>query len=170
VPEAVVVDTNVVATSNNVLDPAGLPCASRCADELLQVRNHRPLILDEGGEIIAEYRRNASPSGQPGPGDAFLLWVLTNRANPERCVLVATTPHDLRGYEEFPDDPELEDFDRDDRKFVAAAISAGTPRDVLLGLDTDWYVDREALTRHGIQLRFVCPDELEESARRKGLV
>jgi hypothetical protein len=170
VPDAVVVDTNVVATSNNVLDAAILPCASRCAKELLAVRDGGRLVLDEGGEILAEYRRNASSSGQPGPGDAFLRWVLTNRTNPERCVLVVITHHDARGYEEFPGDSELDGFDYDDRKFVGAAISSGTPRDVLLALDTDWYPVREALARHGLQLRFVCPDELEQTLRRKGLI
>ena len=167
--DPVVVDTNVVATSNNVLDEVILPCAARCANELLTVRNDRRLVLDAEGEILAEYRRNASPSGQPGPGDAFLRWVLTNFANPERCVVVTTTPHDDRGYEEFPDDSELESFDFDDRKFVAAAISSGPPRDVLLGLDTDWFPVREALARYGLRLKFVCPDELEDALRRKGL-
>ncbi len=169
-PDPVVVDTNVIATANTVEDIDLLPCASRCADALVAVRDGRVLVLDRLQDILQEYRRNASSSGQPRPGDAFVVWVLTNFANPERCVLVDLTPDADRVYAEFPDDPDLSDFDREDRKFCAAAIASGIRREVILGLDTDWYVAREALDRHGLDLTFVCPEELAVIAARKGLV
>jgi hypothetical protein len=169
VPDPVVVDTNVIGTANAVEDIDRLPCASRCADALVAVRDGRVLVLDRGQEILQEYHRNAAHSGQPRPGDAFVVWVLTNFANPERCLLVDLSPHPDRVYAEFPDDPELEDFDKDDRKFAAAAIASGVRREVILALDTDWYVVRDALDRHGLDLTFVCPEELDVIAARKGL-
>lgn len=94
--------------------------------------------LDNDGQIIAEYRANLSPSGEPGIGDRFLKWVLTNLANPERCDLVTITPMKGRGFEEFPDEAGREDFDPADRKFVAAARAHGGGPVILQGLDSKW--------------------------------
>lgn len=53
------------------------------------------VYIDDGNgdsAIVEEYRRNLSAKGQPGPGDAFLKWLLTNEWNPTRVQRVALTP------------------------------------------------------------------------------
>ena len=56
---------------------------------------------------------------------AFFIWIIRNRWNPEACEEVSITedPNSLDGcdFAEFPNDPDLDGFDRDDRKFVAVA-------------------------------------------------
>ena len=71
---------------------------------------------------------------------------------------VTITPHEQRGFEEFPDDPELARFDRDDRKFVAVALASGTSPPIVNASDRDWWEHREALQVHGIEILFLCPE------------
>lgn len=65
------------------------------------------------------------------------------------CVLACT---------DFPDDEMLAGFDRDDRKFVAVAIASGESPPILNASDTDWHDHRQALSRHGVAVEFVCPE------------
>lgn len=68
------------------------------------------------------------------------------------------TPDPDRGFREFPDDPELAGFDWDDRKFVAVALAVGADPAILNASDTDWWLGREGLERHGVQVVFLCPE------------
>jgi hypothetical protein len=153
-------DTNVAVVANGRTPQAGDHCVGTCIAELLEMREQHRVLLDERGLILEEYRRHLSPSGQPGPGDAFFKWLWNNQANLEHCRQVPITRADDgdRGFEEFPDDPDLARFDREDRKFVAVAVASGEPAPILNASDTDWWNHREALSRHGVEIRFLCPD------------
>ncbi|MEZ4662657.1 MAG: hypothetical protein R2911_34345 [Caldilineaceae bacterium] len=135
-----------------------------CARQLLEITQQHTIILDSGWRILNEYKSNLNQSGQPGVGDAFCKWALTNWANPQRCELVAVTEIDdashWRTFVEFPDDPELQRFDPSDRKFVAVALAHGETPPILNAVDTDWWEHRSALSRHGVQIQFLCPDAM----------
>ena len=124
----------------------------------MTVRNAHRVMLDDQRDILDEYLRNLSPSGQPGPGDAFFKWLWENQANESHCVTVAVANDPVRGYREFPEDPALTDFDQDDRKFVAVARAAGTEPPILNASDTDWWHHREALRDCGVRVEFLCPE------------
>jgi hypothetical protein len=165
---AVVVDTNVLVVANERTAQAPATCVRACAERLRALIDAGTLVLDDQWRIIREYQRQASSSGEPGLGDAFLKWALINRTNPQRCDLVALT---LRGdgdedFEEFPDDPALGGFDRSDRKFVAVARASTRRPPVVNATDTDWWLFREPLQRHGVRIIFLCPDLMEASDRR----
>jgi len=100
--------------------------------------------------------------GQPGVGDAFLKWVLTNVTNPRYCETVHISPRDAdgEGYMEYPDTEELAAFDSSDRKFVAVALAHPARPPILNAVDTDWWRFREALERHGVQIDFLCMDAM----------
>jgi hypothetical protein len=159
-------DTNVAVVANGRAPQAGDRCMATCIETLRDLRENWRLLLDDQGLVLDEYRRNLSPSGQPGPGDAFFKWLWSNQGNPEHCRQVAITPirNDRRSFEEFPDDPDLAGFDPSDRKFVAVSIASGERAPVLNAVDSDWWNYREALARHGIEVRFLCP-ELMKGAR-----
>jgi hypothetical protein len=161
----VVVDTNVLRTAESTSEDMGR-CAGAAANALLSARD-AGVVLDGEREIMSEYLRNADPKREPKAGAAFLKWVLTNFANRDRCRIVTLKPHDDRGYESFPGTPDLVAFDRDDRKFVAAALVAECP--LVLGLDTDYVEYRAPLERSGSELVFVCEPELAAAAERKGI-
>ena len=121
-------------------------------------RGERRLVIDDGWEILSEYMANLRSQGQPGPGDAFLKWVLTNYPNSDRCIRVSICRDEQFGYAEFPTDPDLAGFDLSDRKFVAVAVAHPEHPPILNATDSDWWHYRDALGRHGIQIKFVCPD------------
>ena len=154
------IDTNVLRVANGEAAQASLECVISCTALLQQVYEQGGLVLDEDGEILAEYSRNARANGQPGAGDAFLLQCLRNWANPAWCDLAAITPHDERGYEEFPDDSALISFDRSDRKFVAVARKHPARPAIHNATDSDWAhpVHHRALVSHGVSIVFLCLD------------
>ena len=128
------------------------------------------IVLDDGYRILSEYQDHLRSDGQPGEGDAFLKWVLTNQANPQRCAQVhINSTEDGDNFVEFPDDPDLKGFDRSDRKFVAAARAHPDSPPILNAVDTDWWLFRKALTRNGVHVEFLCPQDVEGFARRRHL-
>jgi len=121
------------------------------------------IVIDDSMLIFSEYMRHLSKAGQPGVGDAFMKWVWENQAVTERCEKVTLTPNpdNLNDFVEFPNDPELDDFDRSDRKYVAVALTSENEPIVLNAVDPDWWEHREALERNGVRLRFLCPQHMD---------
>ena len=88
-----VVDTNVAVVAKGRSGQASLGCVITCNERLGQIMSGEvKLVLDDMWRIIGEYMQNLRSSGEPGVGDAFLRWVLTNKDNPQRCELVTITP------------------------------------------------------------------------------
>jgi hypothetical protein len=163
---AVVVDENVPLVANGKHAAASDRCVGACIDALLDARS-KVVLMDDQYRIFAKYRRNLSQSGQPGAGDAFLKWLWNNQANPAHCRLVPIAPlsGDKPDFAEFPQTPELSRFDPDDRIFVAVAIAAGTESEVLNAADSDWWHFRSALKQHGVSVRFLCPELMDDRRR-----
>jgi len=135
---SVVIDTNVISVSDGHADQAGPDCVVRCVRALEHARAGI-VSLDSRREIMIEYLSNVSQRPPSGLGAAFVLDLQRNLFNPKRCEQVAITPDPSRGYAEFPDDPQLEGFDRSDRKFVAVAQASAYSPAILNATDTDWW-------------------------------
>lgn len=163
-----VVDTNVAVAADG---RAGTTpsCIRACAAAIHELTSRGHLVLDDGWRIISEYRNNLAVSGQPGPGRAFLKWVLTNYRNPQRCTCVRITPRaaDPFDFEEFPEHPVLGAFDRSDRKFVAVAAAHPKRPPILQGTDSKWWGWKQALAECGVKVDFLCPEEVTEKYRQK---
>ncbi len=151
-----VMDTNVAVVANGKAEQANKECVGECIARLSKLRNECLLLLDFKNLILDEYRKNLHPSGQPGLGDSFFKWLFENQANPEYFRRVYIECHPDRGFVEFPTDPRLSSFDQDDRKFVAVALASGTNPKILNASDTDWWLHRNALQEHGIEVEFIC--------------
>ena len=159
---ALIVDTNVAIVANGQSPQASSSCVDTCINRLEGiVRGEEKLVLDNGWIILGEYLRNLRSSGEPGAGDSFLRWILMNKD--ERCDLVAITPvNDSENeFEEFPDDPALERFDPDDRKFIAVALAHPERPPILQAVDSKWLNFRDAFHRNGVTVEFICEDDVQ---------
>ena len=159
----VVVDTNVAVVANGKSEQASEQCVDSCAERLDQIMYGAvKLVLDDDWRILDEYMRNLHSRGDD-IGDRFLAWSLRYRTNPERCELVSITPVEglENEFEEFPVDPALKAFDRDDRKFIAVALAHPEKPPILQATDTQWWDFRDALSRNGVTVEFICEDDIQ---------
>jgi hypothetical protein len=103
----VIVDTNVAVVANKKTAQASPACVMACISTIQEIRKQQILVLDDDWRILREYIANLRSAGQPGVGDAFLKWVLTNRDNPQHCEQVhltpAPAPADDNDFTAFPD-------------------------------------------------------------------
>jgi len=153
-----VVDTNVPIVDNGKSNQASLTCVLTCAKKLQEIQNNHLLVLDDKWLIINEYRNKLSHTGQPGVGDAFFKWVLTNQGNPKRCQQVKITPTAENSFQEFPENENLAEFDKSDRKFVAVALTHPEKPPIINAVDSDWKNFELAFNKIGITIIFLCPE------------
>lgn len=158
----VVVDTNVPVVANGRSGQASPECVKNCAVRLRQLSTTGKIILDDRWLILKEYMTNLTSSGQPGIGDAFLKWVLTNYRNPNLCELVKITPKNSSetDFEEFPSGTALKNFDATDKKFVAVALAHPDKPPILQAVDTEWWKMREPLCAAGVTIDFLCEKDI----------
>ena len=157
--KAFVVDVNVPIVANGRETHADFDCQDASIDALRDVVESGMVVLDDQMLILQEYRNHLNPSGQPGVGDVFMQWVWENQAVAERCEQVSLTAV-ANGFEEFPADPRLNQFDLSDRIFVAVAKASSNSPEVLNAVDSDWWEHRDALGQNGIQIIFLCPQHM----------
>jgi hypothetical protein len=161
--KCVVVDTNVPIVANGKSEQASPQCVMSCACCLNELKQRGKLVLDREGLILREYMNNLERAGQPGPGDAFLKWVLDNQWNPHRCEMVTITAKedsDQIDFVEFPRDPALAGFDKDDKKFVAVAAAHPDKPPILQAVDTRWWQMRATLGQAGVRVDFLCEADM----------
>jgi len=157
----VIVDTNVPIVANQKSEQASPACVQACIKKLQDIQQSQyVLVIDAQWKIINEYKQRLNQSGQPGVGDAFLKWVLTNWMNPTRCVSVSITPQEDT-FAEIPAEPILRTFDPSDRKFIATALAHPQKPPILNAVDTDWWHYQLILAHHDIQVEFLCPDMMQ---------
>jgi len=92
IPADCVIDTNVATTANGANAGAPMSCMVESARALRQVMERGHVYVDQAGAIVREYRANLAASGQPGPGDAFLKWVMTHEWGERKITRVAISP------------------------------------------------------------------------------
>ena len=155
----VIIDTNVILVANGQHDDASFDCVAACALRLKSAMNDR-IALDDDFEILLEYQNKTQPKKGNGPGDAFVKWALQNNANTKHCDRVPLQKHAKRGYESFPDDERLVNFDPPDRKFVAVAAAHDEHPPIAQAVDSKWVDWAPLLADHGITVEFVCPNDI----------
>ncbi|MGL5034697.1 MAG: hypothetical protein ACRC6M_12945, partial [Microcystaceae cyanobacterium] len=133
-------------------------CRANTIEFLQDFLKEGVIVLDNQWLILTEYKHKVNSTGQPNLGDAFLKWILTNLANSQRCQQIKIHRLGDDNFVEFPDDPELEKFDRSDRKFVAVALADPDHPPIVNAVDTDWLESEIPLTRNGVKIKFLCRD------------
>jgi len=167
-PKRCLIDTNVPVNANRVtranpIPPEELDCIASCIEAIDHIRKHGKLVIDSSGAILSEYWKYLSPSGQPGPGDLFMKWILDHY---EEHIQVQVTPDD-GSYLEFPQHEGLRDFDPADHKFIAVSNADRCKSSILQATDSQWWGYRGVLAEVGIRVRFLCPSYVRTKHERK---
>lgn len=155
-----IVDTNVGIVANGRINEntRSAECVAACVQFLGDLMSSGQVVVDAKWEIISEYRHMLNSTGQPGVGDAFLKWVLTNQANSERCLFVNT---DGIGVPQG-----LADFDIADHKFIRVAV-ADPQASIAQASDSLWWKRRADFVAAGILVNFLCPKDIKGLSDRK---
>lgn len=152
-----IIDTNVLVCASGATAHASEACRQACEDFILSCLEEGITVLDDGHRVLDEYSRYFNHSGQPTVGDQFFRRLHNFVANPDICMQVPITPNEVRGFDEFPDDPDLARFDWSDRKWVAVAIAAGRIAPIYNATDSDWAICAAPIRRHGVEVVELCP-------------
>ena len=155
-----IIDTNVLMVANWKYPHADDTNVFKCQNFLIDVRE-KHLSVDSLGFIFKEYFSHASRSGQPGIGDKFAKWLWDNQWDTSVCEQVLITPDPEKGFLEFPEEDDLKDFDMEDRKFVAVAVSSKFNAIICNATDSDWWNYKDAFKKVGIRIKFLCPELLK---------
>jgi len=167
-----IVDTNVVLVANKQCADASPDCVQTCVRRLLAICSGGQIAVDDAMCIFNEYRnKTLRRGGQREAGDEFVLWVITNLWNSQRCTQVKLTPkqYDREDFDEFPNHSGLRTFDHSDRVFVAVANAHPEHPPILAACDTGFWQHREVLVACGIVVDFLCQDDVRRLAVRKGI-
>lgn len=170
IPMRCVVDTNVATTANGSNPGAPADCVAESARALAEVMTAGHVFVDEGGEIVKEYRANLSAGGQPGPGDMFLKWLLTNEWGQKRVTRIAIKrrggPNDV-DFEELPAFSDGTVVDASDRKFVAVAAASPEKPPLLQSFDSKWWGWQTAFAGVGLKIHYLCPKAIAKKYAEK---
>lgn len=162
-----VVDTNVILVANGQHQDISPECVKTCALVLQNIMKKGRLALDDGFLVLLEYQNKTQPKQGNRPGDAFVKWALNNRSNAKWVDQVPLLAHDKRGFESFPDDAELVNFDAPDRKFVAVSGAHPDKPPIAQAADSKWLDWAPALHRHGIKVDFLCQADIQRFHENK---
>lgn len=168
-PLRCVIDTNVTTTANGSNDGAPVSCVAASASALQAVMASGHVFIDDAGRIVTEYRGNLRANGQPGPGDAFLKWLLTHEWGGDRVTRVPLTPKagDAEDFEELASPPEGITYDRSDQKFLAVAAAHAEHPAILQSFDSKWWGWQTSLAAIGVTIHFLCPEAIQAKHAEK---
>lgn len=173
IPEICLVDTNVFLGAGPGIadwDEGQLECAERCLKtiELIKSSVIKNVVVDgayyQASEIFKEYCNQLKPfEGQSLAERVLCLLALQGRFIYREITPITGSEFD---YAEFPDDPNLSDFDGSDRKFIAVA-NAGDPLPILQSMDGKWWKWSKALHEIGIEVLFNHPEYARKNCKAK---
>lgn len=153
-----VIDANVLIAANHRGTHASLKCAAAAARYLLEAQEG--VILEDDADLaLAEYKRYAHMSGQPGAGDRFFQWFMRARWTRylvER-VSIGERPAEVKSH--VPS--RLHGFDPSDHKWIAIYLQGNGDR-IVNATDSDWKEAAVALESCGVIVHELCPDELKQ--------
>lgn len=162
-----VVDTNVILVANQMHGEVSPDCIAQSALKLQDIMKKGRIALDDSWLIIKEYQEKLDSKRAPRPGDEFVKWVLRNMGARDRCDLVNLQENAARGFESFPDDAELNDFDISDRKFVSVSAAHENHPEILQACDSKWLKYEPCLKKHKIIVQFICLEDIKKFQANK---
>lgn len=162
-----VIDTNVLLVANGQHLEASPTCMIACIEHLKAMKQSGTVVIDDGYRILGEYRHKTHPNQPKGTGDIFLKWLLQNQGNIQRVQQVTLHETEENRFAEFPDAALENLFDPPDRKFAATANAHPDKPPIWQAADCKWLDWWPTLEARGIEVKFLCPDDVCTSYRKK---
>lgn len=176
----IVLDTNVPVTANKLNSKGSeklVECIEACIKAIGKIINGEGLvlILDKENKIFEEYLRNLrctykkvnGKKKQAQIGTEFFLWLCKRRFDENYVKQVAIRRNGEESYFRFPKHSGLNNFDEDDKKFIAVANVHPEKTTILEGTDRAWLKFEDPLKQAGINVKFLCRGYLKELEERK---
>lgn len=164
---AVVVDTNVLLVAELMHDAASPECVRECVTRLQGLQRNGQVTIDDGFRALHEYQNKLDARRGKGVGTAFLRWLLQNQANPARVARVPLTETAADEYAEFPGAALQARFDPPDRKFPSISNAHPDKPPIWQAVDCKWLDWWQELAQAGVQVEFLCPNDICNYHRRK---
>jgi hypothetical protein len=171
--KARVVDENVAIVANDVARITGkrTPMAPQADDRcrlesvhiLRKIVEKGVAVIDDGGEVMAGYKKYLSHRGQPGTGDAFFKHLVESGYNVRRVRQIHLPKNANGEFAHFPADPELRTFDPADRIYVALVKASVVESLIVNSVDSDYRQHVVALRRNNVVVEELCPNCLKSS-------
>lgn len=156
----VVVDTNVLLVAEGMHDEVSEECVLSCVQHLQEIMRSDTVVLDSAHRILSEYQHKMSARRGKGVGSVFLKWLLQNQAHARHVAYVELSEHGTDCFAEFPVATLEPEFDPPDRKFPAVANGHPSKPPILQATDCKWLRWWPALKAAGIDVRFLCPEDV----------
>lgn len=166
----VVIDTNVLMVANEDSPPGQVDeegnDVQACITRLQGIQSGKSgerVVLDMDDRLLNEYQQTLRSSKQPSTGHAFLQWLYQSGWDDAFCerVEINCLNESEQVFEEFPEHPDLADFDVADRKFVATANAHAAKPRILQAVDVKWMSWEPALYECGIHIDWLCKETAE---------
>ena len=158
--DRIVVDTNVLVVANGNNKQADPECELACIEMLEGATSGKQIVLlDASNLIMDEYEGYCSYSGEPGVGDMFFKFLHDHQYSAKNVIRVSIqkTSDADGGFANLPPN----NFDRDDRKFLAVA-EVGDGR-VVNTTDSDWSEHDAFINSIGVQVLELCSQCLKQA-------
>ena len=165
--DCIIIDTNVILVASGQHQDISPECHKNCILQIQHIERDGHVVIDDCYRILQEYSNKTTPNRPKNFGDVFVKWLYRNKENSSRCTQILIKEHDERGFESFPDDPDLHNFDTPDRKFVAVAAAHPEKPPILQAADCKWLDWDSALSRHGISVKFICEEDVKRFHQKK---
>lgn len=162
-----VIDTNVLLVANGQHADVAPACVKACVMHLQAMEKSGITVIDDDFRILGEYLNKTRIDPAKGVGDVFLKNLLRQTGNTAKVEQVGLTETVENEYSEFPDLALQPAFDAPDRKFAAVAHAHPDKPSVWQAADCKWLDWWPALEAKGVNIAFLCPDDVCGFYRKK---
>lgn len=156
---SIVVDTNVwVAAGKSIVDAETIEeveCIESCADWLQGfLKGDSRILVDVEGKVIDEYQTYIRQGRYPDSTLSQLWSELWGKLE------MKVIQFDDSGYAVLP--RNIRFHDREDRKFLALALTTDPYAPIYNSMDTDWEKEKDQLTGLGLTVIELCPSYIQD--------
>ena len=155
---SIVIDTNVwAAAGKSIVDVETIEeadCIESCTDWIQRfLKSNSKVLVDAAGKVIDEYQRYIGQGRFPESKLSQLYSELWGK------IEFKDIQFDDSGYAVLPQNIRF--HDREDRKFVALALTTDPYAPIYNSMDTDWEKEKDQLAECGLTIIELCPNYIQ---------